>query len=131
MFAMRDILQRELERRRRGNARYSIRAFAQFLGTDHATLSQILRGRRRVTPRSVRRFGARLGLDRAVVAKCCRDATDDALLRAIRGRSFRADVRWLAAICNLPIDEVNIALHRLVHSRKVVMAKADEWRVNE
>ncbi|HLN29547.1 MAG TPA: hypothetical protein VK395_17495 [Gemmataceae bacterium] len=43
-------LQAELGRRCAGNAQYSLRAFAKFLAIDHATLSQLLRGKRRCTP---------------------------------------------------------------------------------
>lgn len=58
----RQLLQEELARRCARNAQYSLRAFATFLRIDHATLSQLLRGRRPCTERTIRRLGARLGL---------------------------------------------------------------------
>lgn len=39
-------LRQEFESRRRKNPRYSLRALAMFLNTDHSTLAQILRGAR-------------------------------------------------------------------------------------
>src|SRR5689334_13203086 len=59
----RDRLGQELEARRRKNARYSLRAFAAFLGTDHSTLSQILNGGRGIPVRHVRSWARKLGMD--------------------------------------------------------------------
>ena len=52
--SFRERLQRELAQRCARNPRYSLRGFANFLGVDHATLSQLLRGKRAVTPASIR-----------------------------------------------------------------------------
>src|SRR3954469_9027727 len=60
--SFRERLQRELATRCGRNARYSLRGFANFLGVDHASLSQILRGKRVVTPSTIRRLGGRIGL---------------------------------------------------------------------
>jgi plasmid maintenance system antidote protein VapI len=59
---MRSILQLEFNRRRARNPRYSLRAFANALGTHHSTLSQMMQARRRLTTRTIRRFGHKLGL---------------------------------------------------------------------
>src|SRR3954469_19873135 len=61
--SFRERLQRELAARCSRNPRYSLRGFANFLGIDHATLSQILRGKPAVTPAPGRKLGARIGLD--------------------------------------------------------------------
>lgn len=55
-------LQDELLRRCRKNPAYSVRAFAKVLQSDFSTLSKILRGKRPLGPRTISRFGARLGL---------------------------------------------------------------------
>ncbi|HEY6305853.1 MAG TPA: hypothetical protein VI488_05250 [Candidatus Angelobacter sp.] len=49
-------LEQEFKVRREKNARYSLRAFAAPLGTDHSTLSQILRAGRRVPGRQLLDF---------------------------------------------------------------------------
>ena len=49
--SFRERLQAELAQRCGRNARYSLRAFANFLETDHASLSQLLRGTRRTYAR--------------------------------------------------------------------------------
>jgi len=49
--ALKQQLEAELAKRRRRNPRYSLRAFARDLATNHMSLSQILRGRREVSVR--------------------------------------------------------------------------------
>ena len=56
-------LEQELRDRHASNPRYSLRAFAAFLGTDHSTLSQILRGKRRAPAAQIRKWTKKLGLD--------------------------------------------------------------------
>jgi uncharacterized protein (TIGR02147 family) len=60
-------LQSELGRRCAKNPQYSMRAFAKYLGVDHASLSQLLRGKRALTARMILKLGTRLGLDRQAV----------------------------------------------------------------
>lgn len=55
-----DRLTREFEPRQADNKRYSLRAFSAFLKTDHSTLSQILRGTRRIPTAQLRRWGGKL-----------------------------------------------------------------------
>ena len=62
MQRFRDRLQSEFDARREKNARYSMRAFAKLLGTEHATVSQILRGTRRVPLARIRAWAKRLGI---------------------------------------------------------------------
>ena len=57
-------LREELARRRGVNQRYSVRAFGEFLGVDHSTLSQVLRGIRPVPAGCVRKWASRLKLGR-------------------------------------------------------------------
>jgi transcriptional regulator with XRE-family HTH domain len=108
----RTVLQTELDRRRAGNARYSLRAFARALSVDHSTLSQILRGKRRVTARNVRALGRRLHLSAAAIAEHCAIEHESAVLAALTRPGFRADSRWVATIAGIPLDDVNVTLHR-------------------
>jgi plasmid maintenance system antidote protein VapI len=135
-----DLLRGELLRRSARNPRYSLRAFAKFLDVDPATLSQLLRGQRACTPRTVRRLGVRLGLDEATLAACdaaeaaaaalddglrrveelARDTaalagewTHHAILDLARRADFVADSRRVAAALGITVDEVNVAVQRL------------------
>ena len=104
------VLQTEFEKRRHLNRRYSLRSFARRLGTDHATLSQLLRGRRVLTRRAVRQFAERLGI-------AGRDyEVEVALVALTRRATFRADSRALAERIGVTTDEINIALQRLLRS---------------
>ena len=149
----RQLLQEELATRCARNPRYSLRAFARYLRLDHSTLSQLLRGRRRFTARTVERIGARLSLAPAVITQfvelertppeswaarelrqLSRDASlslaewhHPAILELTRLASFRADVRWIARVLGLPVDEVNIAITRLARLGLLDMQSPATW----
>lgn len=128
---LRQTLQAEFDQRKRRNSRYSLRAFARDLGTDHATLSQVLRCRRVLSPRHVRQFGRRLHLSEADIADACEQHHADAILRLARLAVFRPNSRWIATRTGLPLDSVNAALARLLHQRQLVMSSADRWTIPE
>jgi transcriptional regulator with XRE-family HTH domain len=152
----RERLGEEFDARRQKNARYSLRAFAAFLETDHSTLSQILNGSRRIPVRHVRAWAQKLGMDReeatAYVAaehipgamhakreKQLRHWTAEAMsivtervhweiLRLCRTPGFRYDCRWIASEIGTTVDEVNLALARLLRLRLVEVSAGGEWR---
>jgi len=158
MPRFRDRLEAEFQARRARNARYSLRAFARFLHGDHSTLSQILRGSRPAPARLIRAWAARLdiGAEEAaayVAAEHVPDAaalrrqaqlqhwTAEALavvtepahweiLRLIRQRSSRqhGDSRWLAGKIGVSVDEVNIAISRLLRLRLLEARAPGAWK---
>lgn len=149
-------LKREFEARREKNSRYSLRAFAAFLGTDHSTLSQILRAKRPICANAVRAWGEKLGMtpeETAVYVAAqyvpdpsttrrheqLRHWTAEAMaivnerihwhiLRLLHSRSFQADCRWIAAEIGTSVDQVNLALSRLLRLRLLEMARSGKWR---
>lgn len=124
-------LSAEFERRRQRNARYSLRAFAGSLSTHHATLSQILRGQRRTTPRVIHQLGPSLGLTADQIRAACLEEHCAAIRRVVRDHRFRADSRWIAMLTGIPLDEVNIALHWLLYRRQLVMSAPQTWTLGE
>jgi transcriptional regulator with XRE-family HTH domain len=126
-MSFREILATELGRRRARNRRYSLRALARDLGIDHATLSQLMRGVRRITPRMIEALAAPLGLTAADVARHSADAVDAALLAAVARPGFKTSSRWIAVRLGISIDDINIALHRLLHQRRLAMTEVSEW----
>lgn len=147
-------LQRELARRCSDNRQYSLRALALDLDVDHATLSQLLRNKRRMTAETIRRLGGRLGLpperlDAFVAGERCSEAntpesseirslaTDAAhvvsdvlhfaLLELVRLDCFQPDARWIARVLDVSVDEVQIALQRLIHLGLLEMESAERW----
>jgi len=149
----RQFLQQELATRCSRNPRYSLRAFARYLRLDHSTLSQLLRGRRRFTARTVERIGARLSLAPAVITQfvelertppeswaarelrqLSRDASASlaewhhlAILELTRLATFRPDVRWIARVLDVPVDDVNIAVTRLARLGLLDMQSQTTW----
>ena len=128
---LRTHIRAELEERRRRNPRYSLRGFALSLGTHHSTLSRIFDQKRRLTPRSIHRFGERLGLSPRQINDACLAENCASILRVVGGRRFRADSRWIAMMTGIPIDEVNIALHRLLYERRLTMKSRAAWTAGD
>ena len=126
-MTFRTVLQAEFDRRRAGNARYSLRAFARALSVNHSTLSQMLRGRRRVTVRNLRALGPRLRLSAAAIAELCAVEQEAAVLATLARPGFRADSRWVATVAGIPLDEVNVTLQRLLRKRIVTMSSPSSW----
>jgi uncharacterized protein (TIGR02147 family) len=156
MNGLRTLLQAELAGRCSKNPQYSLRAFARYLETDHSTLSQYLRGKRRLTGRAIRKFGARLGLDEEAIERyrvteehLARDEDQSivhqvkelaqdtasliadwhhyAILELVRLRDFRPDTRWIARVLGITPDEVNVALQRLLRLRLLEMTAPNQW----
>jgi uncharacterized protein (TIGR02147 family) len=151
------LLQAELGRRCAKNSHYSLRAFAKFLGLDHATLSQLMRGKRRLTRKMITKLGTRLGLSEAQLsdnwtfeenalqfpseptklqalgqitydtAAIISDWYHFAILELTRLQDFRPDSRWIARVLGLNPDEVNIALARLMRLGLLEMVDQERW----
>jgi uncharacterized protein (TIGR02147 family) len=64
-----EYLQQEFEFRKMRNPRYSMRAFAQSLGSQIGVVSSLLNGKRTLTPKTVEKFGLKLGLDLKEIQK--------------------------------------------------------------
>jgi transcriptional regulator with XRE-family HTH domain len=118
----RRLLTRELARRAARNERYSLRAFARHLRVDHATLSQWLRGRRPITPRTVARLAPRL-------AGTAGAAPDFAILALTGSPDFQPDSRWIAGTLGTSVDDVNMALQRLLRLGLLQMTTRYAWVV--
>jgi predicted enzyme related to lactoylglutathione lyase/plasmid maintenance system antidote protein VapI len=145
------LLRAELTRRCSQNPQYSLRAFAKSLAIDHATLSQLIRGRRESTPDMIERLGEKLALSTQVLdalvadarasrhaalsggtraavdaAAIVADPTHHALLSLLESDEFRPDSRLVARVLDLEVDEVNVALQRLARVGLLRMGE-DAW----
>jgi transcriptional regulator with XRE-family HTH domain len=107
-MTFRELLAAELRRRCRKNRRYSLRAFGRALGVDHSTLSQVMRGGRRLTPRSVLRIAPRLGIPQHEA-------------EAVSRRTFRPRSTELARRLAISVDEANVLLQRMLRTRQLRM----------
>jgi transcriptional regulator with XRE-family HTH domain len=149
----RSFLQQELAQRCARNPRYSLRAFARYLTLDHSTLSQMLRGRRRFTARTIERIGTRLLLPPEMITQFVerertpteswtsrelRQLSQDAalslaewhhhaILELTRLASFKPDVRWISRVLDVPVDDVNVAITRLARLGLLGMRSRTKW----
>lgn len=146
-------LQTELAARCATNMQYSQRSFAQHLDIDHSTLSQFLRGKRKLTEATIQKLGSALKLSpeeidsyvahhrrwpvadsRINEAKhLTRDAAEMiadwyyyAILELTRLEHFQANSSWVARVLGITVDEVNIALVRLCHLG-LISLEGDRW----
>ena len=145
----------EFQNRSARNQRYSLRAFAAFLDTDHSTLSQVIRGKRPIPVASIHAWSKKLGMDREetlayVTADQVQDLESAArqhhlkhwtaeamtilsqpvhweMLRLCRKPDFRADSRHVAAKLGVSTDEVNLALSRLLRLRLLKVSSSGAW----
>lgn len=140
----REKLEQEFAARRAKNARYSLRAFAAFLGADHSTVAQILNGSRRAPVARIRVWAKKLGLtaEEAAVYIAAEHVPDaDTAHRQHQLRHWTAealsiisdrahweivrrartpgqlDTRSIARQAGLTVDQVNVALARLLRLR--------------
>ena len=140
----REKLAQEFAARRARNSRYSLRAFAAHLSADHSTLAQILRGARKVPASSIRAWAKILGLSAEeaavyIAAEHVPDAETAHRQRQLQhwtaealsilsdrshweiarrvGTASAADTRAIAREAGLAVDQVNMALARLLRLR--------------
>ncbi len=156
LVTFRDRLDQEFVARRQLNNRYSLRAFAALLRVDHATLSQILRGKRGVPAHRIAPWARRLNLateETAVYTAIGRLADEESrlhqerlrhwaaetlalltepvhreLLNLSRQPEFRGDCRWVAGRLGVSVDAVNVALSRLLRLGLLEMTAKGIWR---
>lgn len=121
-----DALRAEFDRRRAVNPRYSLRAFARALGTSHSSLSRLSRGQR-PSARAVASLGRRLGWSDAHIHEAVARVRVTQLQRVAARHGFVADARWIAARTGWSLDEVQIALHDALRTRRLAMTSAHAW----
>jgi len=148
----RAFLQHTLQERILRNSRYSIRAFARALQINDSSLSQILRGRRSISPDVVKKLGLRLGLSPEVLEEFIRAAQPlessdqgnleqvsidtfhsvsdwyyDAILEMTRLSQFRPDPKWISSKIGITQTEASTAIGRLVRLGLVRVDVDGKW----
>jgi len=126
------------------NPRYSLRAFARRLGIDHSTLSQMLRGRRPFSDKTIRAFGRKLRLGAEQVdgfiayeqlfpSNHAPDEIDiqQRILELAARDNFRPDVAWIAREIEAPVEAIHVALTQLLALDLLRMEDRDRWTVSK
>ena len=152
----RERLRHEFESRREKNPRYSLRAMAALLDTDHSTFAQILRGARPVPVSRIRAWARKINIspEEAAAYIAAEHAPDPQtaqrqhqlrhwtaeamaitsepahwqLLRLCRAPEFHADSRWIAERIGVSVDAVNVALSRLLRLGLLEIDTAGKWK---
>jgi hypothetical protein len=127
---LRERLRREFSKRLERNPRYSLRAFARSLSVHHTTLTRVLVGRRGLSRSMLNRLCAKLGCTAAEAVAVRLDEDARKILQLVAAPDFRPDCRWIAMKSGVDIDNVNRALHLLLHERRLVMGSPTRWTVN-
>ena len=151
------ILRERLRAATRRNPRFSLRSFAKQLGIDHSTLSQVLRRKRRLSPRDLQAVGQRMGLGPEALEAYAQNTRRKsghkntagniasvqvdldtfqllsvwyhyAILELLQVRAFKTDSRWIATALGIAVEDVNIALQRLLRLGLLEMSGRDRWR---
>ena len=117
------------ERRRATNRRYSLRAFARAIGISHSAAGRILKGTQHPSDATIIQAGARLGWDGTRVSRLMREERIHRLQLLASSSEFTADARWIASRANLPLDEVQVALHEALRRGRIAMATSRTWKV--
>ena len=124
---LRQRLRTELAERIRRNPRYSIRAFARWIGRDASTVSRALAGRIGFSRPMIARIAELLKLDQDETQWAYAYEDAERILRLVDRPDFRADARWIAVASGIPLDDVQRALHLLLYERRLSMGRAT-WR---
>jgi hypothetical protein len=120
-------LDAEFRRRRNRNPRYSLRAFARSLGVHHSSVCRALSPRSRLTPPALQRLGSALGLSPAQISEAGLEEVEVRILKLAERQSFQPASRWIAMMTGFPLDDVNLALHRLLTKRRLAMRSTTSW----
>lgn len=140
-------LQEELIRRCRKNQKYSLRAFAKFLGVEASFLSKIISGKRAVTAKTFSKFSTLLGLTPYQVAEFReKDNAEEkfngltldhfhliaewhhfAILELLSIRGFRPSKQKIAQALGLSITEAASAVERLLRLGYLEITPKGKW----
>lgn len=88
-LTIQDLLKAELARRCRQNPAYSLRSFAKSLGLSPGYLSNLLKGQRRFTPKTLALVSEQLSLDPTELARFRRAASRKPAVDDLEGASYR------------------------------------------
>jgi hypothetical protein len=127
---LRERLKLEFKRRVARNPRYSLRAYARSLSLHHATLKRVIGGSRGLSPASLVRVCGRLGYTPEEIGAARLAEHARRVLQLVSAPDFRPDCRWIAVKSGVDLDNVNRALHLLIHERRLVMSTPEHWTVN-
>ena len=127
---IRERLKLEFAKRVERNPRYSLRAYARSLSLHHSALKRVLDGSRGLSQSSLTRVCAKLGYTPQDLRVALIDEDARRIIQLVTNPGFRPDCRWIAVKTGVDVDNVNRALHMLIHRGRLVMNTSEQWTVN-
>lgn len=143
-LSFRSYLEGELVDRCKKNPHYSLRAFANFLEIDHSTLSQIIRGKRKISSQMQERLAEKLCLGPEQLAafdptKNYSQLTLDlfeitsewyyfAIMELLTVKGFKSNPKWIAKALGLKESEIETALLRLTRIGFIEIDESGNYR---
>ncbi len=136
-------LEEQLMLRCKKNPYYSLRAFAHFLEIDHSTLSQMIRGKRKITPAMQLRLGSKLGLgpnelkrfdptlNYSEVTLDLFEITSEwyyfAIMELMFVKGFKPEAKWISERLGVNLEETKAAILRLVKAGFISIDDDGRW----
>lgn len=146
MSSAQEFLKTEFEKRKKQNPSFSLRAFSKWLNVSPAQVSQMLAGKRTITPETLNKIALRVGssplerndllstlvsslvvehnpkaLERKLLAedqfRLIADWYHMAILSLTKLKGSKPDPRWIARRLGISAEEANLALSRLVRMK--------------
>lgn len=142
---IKSLLQNEFLKRYKNNPRYSIRAFANHLQVDSSSLSQMIRGTRKISSKMQTKLLVRLGLSPAELElfskqnqAACHDLNLDtfqmisdwyhhAIYELVTLKNFKTDEKWISRKLGISITEARVAIERLIRLELIQVDKEGVW----
>lgn len=139
-MTLRDHLKKDFEERRKRNPHFSLRSYSKWLGLSPAFLSQVLSGRRNVSPTTGKQVLDRLGVSPAEKSyflghlsqiqidetplphenvdqetfEVISDWVSIAICAMAKMRGAQADPRWIAQKLEIPVEQARESYQRLL-----------------
>lgn len=147
----RKALNDELIKRMRKNPSYSIRSFAQILGMESSSLSQILKGKRKLTDKMCQRLGQKLNYGELKMRALTRHYTIDeksfssfgkmeedsfkfiadwhyySILELTHCDEFKGGISWISKVLGLTINETKESIERLKRLNFLEITSEGKW----
>jgi transcriptional regulator with XRE-family HTH domain len=146
-------LQDEFLRRIKTNPQYSLRAYAHFFDMNSGSLSQILKGQRKLSVNSITKMAQKLNLSPDMVESfkdtgkngstqptqveqltmdsfnVISDWYHFAMLELSKTQGFKSEPQWISNKLGVNVNEVNAAIERLRRVDMLRINERNEWEI--
>lgn len=138
----RQLLQSKFLSMKSKNSRYSLRAFAKFLGVDQSLLTKVLKGEKKFSSNVTERLSIRIGLAPSQLHLLIHGRNSNSfyqmedkqfellsnplhfeILELTKTTAFKSDVVWMAQELGVHVEEIRAAVRRLESLEMIAISK--------